>query len=60
MQPRLLTLGEAATALGIGATKLHNLIRSGALASVRIGKARRVPVEALDRYLSGLSDQVAS
>ncbi|MDQ6838870.1 MAG: helix-turn-helix domain-containing protein [Actinomycetota bacterium] len=41
VQPRLLTL-PAAEALRVAMTKLHGLIRSGALPSVQIGTARRV------------------
>lgn len=58
VERRLLTLDEAAGALSIGRTKLHGLLRSGALASVRIGTARRVRVEAIDAYLASLSDEV--
>ena len=38
---------EAAEALGISATKLYNLIKSGEVPSVRLGGSYRVPVEAL-------------
>lgn len=58
--PRLLlTVPEAAALLGIKRTKLYELLAVGALASVRIGSARRVPVAAVEadveRLLGGQS-----
>jgi len=41
---------EAADALGLGRSKTYELIASGTLPSVRIGKSIRVPVEALRRW----------
>jgi prophage regulatory protein len=41
---------EAAEALGLGRSKTYQLIASGTLPSVRIGKSIRVPVEALRRW----------
>ena len=41
---------EAAEALGLGRSKIYQLIANGALPSVRIGKSIRVPVEALRRW----------
>jgi len=53
--PRLLlTPEEAAVVLGVGRTTLYGLLAAGALASVQIGRPRRVPVAALDRYVEGL------
>ena len=47
----LLTPVEAASALGIGRSKLYELIQTGQLPSVRIGTCRRVPTEALHDFL---------
>jgi excisionase family DNA binding protein len=47
----LYTTEEAAAALGIGVTKLKELIRSGDLRSVKVGALRRVPVSALQEYV---------
>jgi excisionase family DNA binding protein len=47
MDKLLLTPAEAARALGVGRTKVYELMASGALASVQIGRCRRVPREAL-------------
>jgi excisionase family DNA binding protein len=50
---------EAAQVLGIGRTKVYELIRSGALRSVRVGGLRRVPVAALDEFVSLLETDSA-
>lgn len=50
----LLTPVEAATALGIGRSKLYELLQSGRLPSVRIGACRRIPVESIHRFVLDL------
>ncbi len=59
MNRLLLTPTEAAQALGIGRSKLYELMRSGVVESVRIGTARRVPADALANYIAGLRDRPA-
>jgi len=49
--PRLLTVPQAAKALSLGTSTVHELVRSGRLDSVKIGAARRVPAEAIDAFL---------
>ena len=44
MERVLLTPEEAGRALHIGRSKVFDLIRSGELASIKIGRLRRVPV----------------
>ncbi len=51
MDKLLLTPVEAARALGIGRSKVYELLSSGALDSVRIGSCRRVPADALHSLL---------
>jgi excisionase family DNA binding protein len=54
--PRLLlTPEEAARALGIGRTKLYELLTTARLPSVRIGGSRRVSVEALTEFVRCLT-----
>ena len=43
----LLTPEEAAFALGIGRTKVYQLLRNGTVSSVLIGGSRRIPTAAL-------------
>jgi excisionase family DNA binding protein len=52
----LYTPVEAAHALGISRSAIYVLMANGDIPSVRIGASRRVPVEALRRYVAGLGD----
>ena len=53
----LLKPTEAAHVLGIGRTKLFELMASGVLKSVQIGHSRRVPRDAVDSFLAQLRAQ---
>jgi excisionase family DNA binding protein len=59
MDKLLLTPIEAATMLGIGRSKLYELLASGNLASVHIGSCRRVPLDALLDYVAQLQERSA-
>lgn len=59
MTKLLLTPTEAAQALGIGRSKLYELIRAGTVESVLIGSARRIPADALSRYIETLRQPLA-
>jgi excisionase family DNA binding protein len=50
----LLTVEEAAVRLRIGRTTMYALVSSGAVESVKVGRLRRVPVEAVDAYVTVL------
>ena len=52
--PLVLTVEEAAERLGVGRTVMYALVSSGAVESVRIGRLRRVPTDALVTFLNGL------
>jgi excisionase family DNA binding protein len=56
MERLLFTPIEAARILGIGRSKLYELLASGQLHSVQIGSCRRVPAQALHNFLAGLSE----
>ena len=47
----LVTLPDAASDLAVGRTALYQLLDTGQLASVHIGRARRVPVAELERFV---------
>lgn len=49
---RLLTLGEVCRLLCVGRTLVGKLVRSKVLGSLRIGRARRVPLGALRRFVA--------
>ena len=50
----LLTVPEAAECLGLGRSKVYQLMTSGQLRSVSIGRARRIPVDAIAALLKEL------
>ena len=50
----LLTVEAAASQLSIGRTTMYALIRAGAVESVLVGRLRRIPADALTRYLEAL------
>ena len=50
----VLTIEEAAERLGIGKSLMYALVSSGAVESVRIGRLRRVPTEALSEFVARL------
>jgi excisionase family DNA binding protein len=50
---------DAARALGVGRTKVYELMRCGALRSVRVGGLRRIPVAALNEFVTRLEEEAA-
>ena len=51
MERLMLTVDEVAESLGIGKSAVYDLMRLRKLASVKIRRSRRVPVEALHTYV---------
>jgi excisionase family DNA binding protein len=51
----LLTVEESAAVLGIGRSLMFELIGSGTIETVRVGRLRRVQPEALRRYVASLA-----
>lgn len=49
--PAVMTPEEAARVLNIGMNSIYNLLRSGALGSVRIGKQYRITKTSLLKFL---------
>jgi excisionase family DNA binding protein len=47
----LLTINQASERLSIGRSKLYELLNSGAIPVIRIGRAVRVPAKALDAWV---------
>ena len=54
MEKLLLTRTEAADALGIGRSKVYELLRAGTLPSIRIDSCRRIPLEDLTAMIARL------
>jgi excisionase family DNA binding protein len=51
---------DAASALGVSRTKVYELMASGRLSSLKIGRSRRIPVEALNAFVSAISKESAA
>lgn len=57
--PQVLTVPEVMAALRLSRFKVYDLIRSGALPSITIGRARRVPAASLAQYISAQMEEAA-
>ncbi len=57
MTKKFVAVREVAELLGISRTSAYGLVRSGAIPSVSIAGAVRVPAAALDEYASRLEAQ---
>ena len=60
MDVLLITTTEAARQLGVGRSTLYDLIRSHRLRTVKIGRRRLVPVEALAECVARLAEDTAA
>jgi excisionase family DNA binding protein len=60
MDKLLLTPEEVAEALGIGRTKVYELIRLGFIESVKIDGCRRIPTVAAHEYVARLRREAAA
>ena len=50
---RALNVSEAVFRYGIGRTNLYRLMKAGTLRSVKIGRRRLIPVDALEALIAG-------
>lgn len=57
MEKLMLRLPEASSVSGLSRTKLYELMASGELESVKVGRRRLVPAEALAAYVERLRTQ---
>jgi excisionase family DNA binding protein len=48
----LLTVPEVASALGVCRNVVYELVLTGQLASIKIGRLRRVPIGALETFIN--------
>lgn len=51
VRKKLYRVEEVAEVLNVGRTKVFDLIRSGQLASVKVGGSRRITEQAMDDYI---------
>jgi excisionase family DNA binding protein len=56
MKELLLTVSQAASRLSVSERTGWNLVRSGRLPSVKIGKSRRVPADAVEQFVQELRE----
>jgi excisionase family DNA binding protein len=54
------TVAEAAQMLSIGRTAAWELVRKNKIASVKIGRTRRVPIVAIHEYIQRLLEEDAA
>lgn len=60
-QPRiLLSVEEAGYLLGIGRTRVYELMKSGAIESVHVGRLRKIPAEALRDFVERCRSYVST
>jgi excisionase family DNA binding protein len=50
----LLSVEDAAEQLSVSRTRLYALIKAGDIASVRVGRLRRIPADALPQFIARL------
>ncbi|MER6911181.1 helix-turn-helix domain-containing protein [Streptomyces sp. NPDC000594] len=49
----LLTVGEVMARLRLSRTTVYDLIRTRRLASIRVGRARRIPAQCIREFIAG-------
>lgn len=59
-QPRLIGVLDAAASLSITKRELYRRIAAGEIESVRIGRRRLIPADALDAYVARLRREAAA
>jgi excisionase family DNA binding protein len=60
MERLLLRPIEAAEAIGVGRSKIYELLARGELPSIRVGSSVRVPVDALRTWIARQLDDASS
>jgi excisionase family DNA binding protein len=59
-EPLLYSIEQAAALLGIGRTFMYQLVTTGEIDSVKVGKRRKVPRDAVTAYIDRLRAEQAS
>lgn len=52
----LISTEEAARTLGIGRTRMYELLRTGEVPSIKLGRSRRIRPEDLEEYVQHLTE----
>lgn len=53
----LLSVHQTAAVLGIGQTKLFELLRAKEITSVKVGSLRKIPVSSVKAYVESLEEE---
>lgn len=56
MPRMLLSVTEAGHLLGVSRAKVYELMAAGRLESVKLDRSRKVPLDALERFVQGLRE----
>ena len=59
MEKLLLSPEDVADALTLSRTRVYEILASGELFSVKVGKMRRIPRQSLEEYVDKLRGEVA-
>ena len=59
MEPVFLTVQEAGRTLQISRTRVYDLVRTQQLRSRKIGRVRRIPVDAIREFVAQADEEVA-
>ncbi|GAA5048414.1 helix-turn-helix domain-containing protein [Streptomyces similanensis] len=57
--PDLLTVPEVMERLNVGRTKVHDLIRTRRLVSIKVDGCRRIPADAVRAFITGQIGEAA-
>lgn len=60
MDKKLLTVAESAIYLGVSRSLLYSYVMGGEIPSIKIGRARRIPVTVLDEWIAREVEDQAS
>ncbi len=60
LEPLLLRVDQTAALLNLSEAKVRQMIADGTLPSVTVGRARRVPADALKRWLTDCLNKVST
>jgi excisionase family DNA binding protein len=60
MEKLCYTAREAAELLSVSRTKVYELMAAGLLDSIHIGRSRRIPADALRRYVASRQEAIAA
>ena len=52
MDKKLVTVAEASVLMGISRSLLYSLVMRGEVPSIKIGRARRIPVSVIDEWIA--------